>query len=784
MAMCFTSAGLPEPCGGFTAHYFITTPAQQKYFTIGWTCTIALAFLFTVPSIIRYATSPRFLSAGLWSHLGLIEDLTPGGYLKLSSDFSSSVPAPKRPRHILPRSLRALSAAFTSLSLATLPLPSFLDYTRIPFIQRRRAPSCHPTKTYAPFSLGTLLLALLVPLLVLSTLLPESQLRANPNRFGFLALASIPPLFVLSSKNGAISILLGKGWTGANFLHRWLGRIVVLLVLLHFYFWTIQWVASNRVEEFLSQSKERRGIGALVFLLVIAVSSAGPLRRVSYPIFFVLHYVGIIGFLVFVNRHTVYAKGWATWSVVGIYAFDIVGRLLSMRVRYVEVEALDSGMVRIGLTGVHSGWRAGQHLSIRLFFAPPSPSVFSAFRMFEAHPFSISNAPPSVGVLNSGDSASRGIDLFARSCGKGSWTGDLYATAELGARVAEAKANDGNKRVLHMLALVEGPYGGIGPYREVDEENVLLVAGGSGMGFTLGILDELVGRRVNSRTGGKIEVVWAVRERSHITWFASRLRTLINAASSIPGLSMTLRVYVTCDTSLSSAEDSSPSSSAAPSSTPFDLPHTQLLYQRPQLFSIIQDTIGAALAPCGSCYPVCHCGEDNSDGMCANVEEECCGNGPANGRELLSEKSKDTNDDDDEQGDLPKLEKKSCCKPSPPDSDEEDEITVLPPSPLAPTGGASCCKPKAGAGSEVERKPQCGGGCCAGTGAGCCSGGVEGVGEKRETGPLKIRTDGLAVTVCGPGGMIAEMRNAVARVPMAKQARIGGITLHAEHFSV
>jgi len=30
----------------------------------------------------------------------------------------------------------------------------------------------------------------------------------------------------------------------------------------------------------------------------------------------------------------------------------------------------------------------------------------------------------------------------------------------------------------------------------------------------------------------------------------------------------------------------------------------------------------------------------------------------------------------------------------------------------------------------------------------------------------------------------AEMRNAVARVPIAKQARVGGIDLHSEHFSL
>jgi ferric-chelate reductase len=111
------------------------------------------------------------------------------------------------------------------------------------------------------------------------------------------------------------------------------------------------------VTEFLSGTKEQRGIGALIFLLLIASSSAGPLRRYSYPAFFILHYVGVIGFLVLVNRHTVYARNWATYAVVGIYGLDIIGRLAGVRVRYVEVEAMEGGMVRVGMRGLHGGWR-------------------------------------------------------------------------------------------------------------------------------------------------------------------------------------------------------------------------------------------------------------------------------------------------------------------------------------------------------------------------------------------------------------------------------------------
>jgi hypothetical protein len=67
----------------------------------------------------------------------------------------------------------------------------------------------------------------------------------------------------------------------------------------------------------------------------------------------------------------------------------------------------------------------------------------------------------------------------------------------------------------HVQVMLDGPYGGcsldLGAY-----EDVLLVAGGSGMTFVLGVLDDLVGRIVNGgREHGertrRVEVKWCIR---------------------------------------------------------------------------------------------------------------------------------------------------------------------------------------------------------------------------------------------------------------------------------
>lgn len=828
---------------------YVTDPRYQKYFTIAWTCTFALALILTLPGIARYLASVKDSTA--IAHFGLYEDFNASQYSKLKTN---APPSPVERTTRTPRALLAVASLVQSFCLITLPIPRFLS---LPFHRLSPASaSCHPTRPRLPFSLGTLFAALLIPLLLCATLFPEAALRNNPNRFGFVALACVPPMFVLSSKNGAVQWLLGKGWTWVNFLHRWLGRAMVLMVLLHFYFWAVQ-TPDGQMSTFFAGTKVRRGIGALVFLLVIALSSAGPLRRWSYPAFFVCHYVGVLGFLVFVNRHTVYAQGWATYSVVAIYGLDIVGRAASLRVRWVEVEPLAGGMTRVRMTGLRGGWRGGQHVSVRVMFAPPGAGVWSAFRFLEAHPFSIANAPVEDGVINGaalaaaadGARVERGAELLMRSCGKDSWTGDLHKTAQAGAAVAKARAakagTEAASKKMHMLALVEGPYGGLGRFVQLEEENVLLVAGGSGMSFVVGVLDEVVGKRLSEGKGGRVEVVWAVKDRAHIGWCEESLRAIITAAAGSPaGLQVRLRIFLTCDPSLTAATDqhltpdastSSPTSGSTAFPALLALPRTQLIHARPALGPLVDETVDRALAPCGSCWPVCACGDgEQSGGMCGNDEEACCGGGlgeVGNARELLVEDEwkGEKGDKGEKAGEKAEVEsvwsetastavgtllggqggkgakpvgvvRKACCSPkvlepedkpaaksccAPPsstDDEDTDAITELPS--FAP---GSCCQPTPAADPTVPPKPAaCGGGCCSSTGSGgaCCTGGTEGQEEGREEGPLRVRTGGLAVVVCGPGGMVGEARNAVAGVRVGKQVRIGGVSFHEEHYSV
>jgi hypothetical protein len=76
---------------------------------------------------------------------------------------------------------------------------------------------------------------------------------------------------------------------------------------------------------------------------------------------------------------------------------------------------------------------------------------------------------------------------------------------------------------LPVQVLIDGPYGGssidLGDY-----ETVLLVSGGSGITFTLGLLDDIVGRcirkgRMNGEKTRRIELSWCIRSFGEYSFY-------------------------------------------------------------------------------------------------------------------------------------------------------------------------------------------------------------------------------------------------------------------------
>jgi len=109
-----------------------------------------------------------------------------------------------------------------------------------------------------------------------------------------------------------------------------------------------------------------------------------------------------------------------------------------------------------------------------------------------------------------------GISFGVRAVGDWSKALNAFANefvAEIQARSDEKHADDPVE--VPVQVMLDGPYGGcsidLGEY-----ETAVLIAGGAGISFTLGLLDDIVGRCVRQgRKSGertrRIEFAWCVR---------------------------------------------------------------------------------------------------------------------------------------------------------------------------------------------------------------------------------------------------------------------------------
>lgn len=114
--------------------------------------------------------------------------------------------------------------------------------------------------------------------------------------------------------------------------------------------------------------------------------------------------------------------------------------------------------------------------------------------------------------------SSRTLTLGSRVVGD--WSRALHAHAQrekdlIISSLETEKLQDDQSIGVPVQVMIDGPYGGcsidLGQY-----ESALLLSGGSGVTFTLGMLDDIVGRVVRlGRKGGertkRIEFAWCIR---------------------------------------------------------------------------------------------------------------------------------------------------------------------------------------------------------------------------------------------------------------------------------
>ncbi|KZT21946.1 hypothetical protein NEOLEDRAFT_1072627 [Neolentinus lepideus HHB14362 ss-1] len=375
-----------------------------------------------------------------------------------------------------------------------------------------------------------------------STSLPSQNLTLNwwANRTGTIAAAQFPLITTLGTKNNKINVV-----DQLNYLHRMTSRVALVLLWVH---------GGARIHIMALGSSEdwhtgwlRAGFMAVIGLSTLVLVSIRPIRERRYEFFVWFHFIVVLIFLVGAYFHVrQYAFGPYIWPCFLIWALDRSLRLA----RVVAFAASSYLFPRTSSTSLPSSTSDSKAtvtaLSPHLLqLRVPRPRGFhwapgqTAYLVLpgvsnlpcEAHPFTIASSDPHPPTQPDELVFFIGVQTGV--------TRKLQGLVERG---------NGTARV---RALVDGPYGrgadlaGGGAY-----DAAVLVAGGTGVAWAGPVFADAV-RAKELGSGGRLRrvvFVWAIRERSHIKWIASTLSRTLAVASTVPTLSVSVRVHVTAPT--------------------------------------------------------------------------------------------------------------------------------------------------------------------------------------------------------------------------------------------
>ncbi|EJF56585.1 hypothetical protein DICSQDRAFT_71178 [Dichomitus squalens LYAD-421 SS1] len=420
------------------------------------------------------------------------------------------------------------------------------------------------------------------------------------DRGAHLASCQLPFIVALAGKNNLISLITGIGHEKLNILHRAAARTCLILLWVH---------ALSRAISGLPPSHDfshgwmRWGAVGLTAFTLLTVLSVRFIRNALFE-FFLLSHIALVG--IFIVGGYLHARavdyGDYFWPALVVWAFDRVLRTARLiwnnrgrggtRHGYgsATVELVSSDTIRMTLRR-KMNWRPGQHAYVILPTVSGMPS--------EAHPFTIASIPQSL----HGNDGNVEKDVVFLIRGRTGFTG----------RLREFASRNG---VCRVPAFVDGPYGC--PPDLTKFSTCILIAGGSGVSYTLPLLLDLVRRARHGNTHvRRVIFIWAVRESDHLSWISKSLCEASAAARST-SLAVEPTVYITGPTCTipqipGTAYDGSSTNSETGEVVDKELPvysSLKIIHGKPSIRRILQEGVDGSSGPVsvdGACSLSGHC---------------------------------------------------------------------------------------------------------------------------------------------------------------------------------
>ncbi|KAB2574469.1 Ferric reductase transmembrane component 6 [Lasiodiplodia theobromae] len=411
-------------------------------------------------------------------------------------------------------------------------------------------------------------------------------------RTGWMAVGLLPFVVcsVLAAKANWVTALTGVSHEKLQVFHRWTSYAMFVLALVHTFPFIVYHIwYGDMVKKWKTDMVYWTGVVALIFQAYLTFMSIGPIRNRFYEFFKATHFIAAFTFIIFFFFHCDFRlTSWDYFIVTGtLYLSSLLFSQLRTFLAYgsshtAVLRALPNDHLSITIrlrpsvvarqaVPLELVWRPGQHVFLR-FFAPKGLSWWR--HSVSAHPFTICSLPPA-------DEAS------SFPAEKGGVVGREDAVLRF--VVKPMHASGGLTARLHALALerpqgaevgvtLDGPYGGIGvggagngdassssPARSrlAAFDRVLVIVGGSGAGFSLPVVEEVLRAASDGRPAEKgaraaggakeVKIVVATRDVRTRGWYSEEIRGLLERYGYGAGgvgdeLAVKVAVHVTGET--------------------------------------------------------------------------------------------------------------------------------------------------------------------------------------------------------------------------------------------
>ncbi|KAJ5389484.1 Riboflavin synthase-like beta-barrel, partial [Penicillium cataractarum] len=341
-------------------------------------------------------------------------------------------------------------------------------------------------------------------------------------RAGWMALALLPFVLGLSVKANMISALTGIPHEKLQVFHHWTSYAMFVLALVHTFPFIIYHVdKGDMVKQWKTSLVYWTGIGAIIPQAYLTIMSLPFIRNRFYEFFKATHLIAAILFIVFFFLHCDFRlSSWDYFIASGVIyflclLFSQVRTYLMHGVHTAILELLPSGLVRVSVP-TFIKWTPGQHVFVRF--------LTSDLHLLTAHPFTISSAH------RDPDQAGKTSELI------------FYIKPRRGVTARLASLAAKQPGVMKKI-LIEGPYGGVSNHHMSQFDTILVIAGGSGGGFSLAMVDEalrLSGINTGEDESGQesrrqLQVVFSTRDAPVADWYIDEIEGRLSHSTTLPG---------------------------------------------------------------------------------------------------------------------------------------------------------------------------------------------------------------------------------------------------------